>query len=56
MNNLDKNNFEVEEEQEVNTGSGIDLVKALHLEVIKPKIMPDGRWVYPKELLDDWDW
>lgn len=43
-------------EEDINTGSGIDLVKALNLEVIKPKILPDGKWVYPKELLDDWEW
>lgn len=43
-------------EEDVNTGSGIDLVKALNLEVIKPKILPNGKRVYPRELLDDWEW
>lgn len=43
-------------EESVNTGSGIDIIKALNLEVIKPKILPNGKQVYPRELLDDWEW
>lgn len=43
-------------EESVNTGSSVDLVKKFNMEIIEPKIMPDGKWVYPKELLDDWEW
>lgn len=43
-------------EESVNTGNGVDLVKKFNMEIVEPKIMPDGRWVYPKELLDDWEW
>ena len=43
-------------EESVNAGSSVDLIKKFNMEIIEPKIMPDGKWVYPKELLDDWEW
>lgn len=43
-------------EESINTGNGVDLIKKFNMEIVEPKIMPDGRWVYPKELLDDWEW
>ena len=35
-------------EESVNTGSSVDLVKKFNVEIIEPKIMPDGKRVYPE--------
>lgn len=43
-------------EENVDTGNGIDIIKAQNLEIIKPKILPNGKRAYPRELLDDWEW